>query len=73
MSKENPMICDNHIMIDLLSSQILKLTDDPEIIKRVVEIKFCADDATRQGKRMEKRLKKYHDSILRLGYERKRS
>jgi hypothetical protein len=71
MSKENPMICDNHLSIDLLASKILKLTNDPEIIAIATDIQCCAKDAMKQGTKMEKRLKKYYNSILKLGFERK--
>ena len=86
MSKENPMICDNHISIQLLAGQIetivLELKDKhvssniyiplTNIEYKIKEILIYSKDATRQGKRMEKRLKKYHDKILSLGFERKR-
>jgi hypothetical protein len=82
MSKENPMICDNHIDINIKAKKIIKLLEpEPildgyvnrkEIIKTLNEIVECSNSAMKQGKKMEKRLKKYHDKILSLGFERKR-
>jgi hypothetical protein len=84
MSKENPMICDNHIDIRLycgkISSIISKIKDKPieldvwilltEIEHKLKEIDFMALDAMTQGQKMEKRMRKYFNAITRLGFTR---
>jgi len=77
MSKEKPMICNKHLDIEFAANKIIKSLelnefDFKEVIEGLEQIVQCSIDAMKMGKRMEKRMKKYHDSIIRLGYTRNR-
>jgi hypothetical protein len=71
MKIKNTMICDNHVDIQILCAKIRPLIEnidnEDKIIQYLNEIDSTAKEAMLQGKKMEKRLKKYRDNILRLG------
>ena len=77
MSKENPMICDNNLDVEMIANKLIRSLeldkfDFKEMIEGLEKIVRCSKDAMKQGQRMEKRMKKYHDKILSLGFERVR-
>lgn len=73
ISKED-FICTYHKIILEDCKKILKRLDSDDDINEglVNEIILCTKYALKSGKRMERRLYQYHDTIEGLGYQRKR-
>ena len=62
-------ICNNHNEVMHLLKQFKKTGDVWNIDQAIKLVRYCK----KQGQKMERRLQKYHESIISLGFERKRS
>lgn len=73
--KDDTTICYKHNTIKYLCTEIIKKFKKgnaviEDIIPKIQEILLNATEAKKQGQRMENRLKKYRNSIEKLGFTR---